>query len=192
MIQTLEARWFRPGVLPASVRAWFDALAADGRGQMSPPEHRADWYLVPAESDGLGLKHRGGRLEVKQRVGGAEHSRWGGAAEGLVEAWRKWSYRLAEDAPGEAGWVEVVKARRLLHVPAASDGGCCTLELGTVAVDGRPWWTVCLEAEGPSVPARREALRAAAARWITPGLPVHLGVADAGGYPAWLRRAARG
>lgn len=189
MVSTLEVRWFRPGALPLYVRAWFDGL-----GEAQALEQRTDTYLVPSESDAVGVKRRQGRLEIKQRTDAPLATRWTDGVEGYVEAWRKWGFQLPNGAEPETGWVVVHKARQILRTPSpgSEDGSCCTLELGTVTLSGRTWWTLCLEAEGMSVPARREALRAAGTRWLAGGLPFPLTMADSAGYPGWLRRAARG
>ena len=179
-LRTVEARWFRLGALPAEAAVWFEALGP-------PPEARArtDLYLAPS-SEALGLKLREGRVEAKRRDAVLGPLR-AGRAEATTEAWTKWSFALAPSEPVHLGdaWVEVGKVRRQRR--AEVGGGACSLELSEVTVGGDAWWSVCLEAEGPTADARRTALAVAASRWLArPDAPV-LPAADARGYPAWLR-----
>ncbi|WP_412061721.1 hypothetical protein [Rubrivirga sp. IMCC45206] len=180
---TLEVRWFRPGPIPGAVTAWFASL-----GDPPDEEARTDRYLAPS-SDALGVKLREGRLEMKRRAGAAGPVA-AGAARATAEAWTKWSFALAESVgPLDGPWLAVAKRRRQYVLELA--GGSCALELSTVTVAGAAWWSVCLEAEGTSPHARRAALAAGAARWLAvPDAPA-LAAADAQGYPAWLREAAR-
>ena len=172
--QTAEARWFGRGPVPDAVRAWFDAL-----GDPPEPESRTDRYLAPS-SDGLGVKVREGRVEAKRHDGAA--GRLGvGRAAAEIGAWSKWSFALAEPAEPAGPWVEVAKVRR------QREAGGCALELAEVVVRGERWWSVCLEATGPTEAARRAALVEAAGRWLgrddAPALPTSM----SRGYPAWLR-----
>lgn len=175
--RTAEARWFFRGAVPAPVRAWFDAL-----GEPVETEARTDHYLAPS-GDGLGVKVREGRLEAKRRDGAGGRLRVGRAASD-VASWSKWSFALAEGAEPVGPWVEVAKRRRQRERAAA--GGACALELAEVAVGGEAWWSVCLEATGPTEGARRAALVEAAGRWLgrddAPALPAEAAL----GYPAWL------
>ena len=175
--RTAEARWFGRGPVPDAVRAWFDAL-----GDPPEPESRTDRYLAPS-SDGLGVKVREGRIEAKRRDGGAGRLRVGRAAA-EIGAWSKWSFGLAEAAEPVGPWVAVAKVRRQREREAA--GGACALELAHVTVEGEAWWSVCLEATGPTEPVRRTALVEAAGHWLgrddAPALPASLAL----GYPAWL------
>ena len=177
-LRTTEARWFVRGAPPTDVAAWFDAL-----GPAVEAESRTDRYLAPA-SDALGVKLREGRIEAK-RLDGPAGPLDAGRAGAPLETWTKWSFVLDADAAPGAGWVAVEKTRRQREHEAGE--GTCRLELSEVTVDGDAWWSVCLEAEGPSAETRRRALESAAARWLgrpdAPALP-----ADAAmGYPAWLR-----
>ena len=177
-LRTTEARWFVRGATPADVAAWFDAL-----GPPVEAQSRTDLYLAPT-SDALGLKLREGRVEAKRLDGPAGPLNAGRAAAPL-ETWTKWSFALEEDVAPSGGWVAIEKTRRQREHEAGD--GTCRLELSEVTVGDDVWWSVCLEAEGPSAEARRRALATAAARWLgrpdAPALP-----ADAAmGYPAWLR-----
>ncbi|PAP75644.1 hypothetical protein [Rubrivirga marina] len=177
-LRTTEARWFLRGETPAEVAAWFDALGPPVEGSS-----RTDRYLAPT-SDALGVKLREGQIEAK-RLDGPAGTLDAGRASAPLETWTKWSFALAEDSVPEDGWVEVRKTRRQREHEAG--GGTCRLELSEVTVDGDVWWSVCLEAEGPSAGARQRALATAAARWLgrpdAPALPAEAAM----GYPAWLR-----
>ena len=187
-VQTLEARWFVRGPLPPSVAAWFGG---------PPAEARTDRYL-PAPTDDLGVKARADRLETKARlsVEGPFHV---GRASGRIEAWRKWGFVLAGGpaaASKTAGWRDVAKRRRQQRCgpdgarrpEGAPAGTTCALELTEIDVDGAPWWSVCLEATGPTAADRRAVLAATAAAWLTrPDAPV-LPAGASMGYPEWLRR----
>ncbi len=180
--RTAEARWFFRGPAPDAARAWFDAL-----GDPVEPESRTDRYLAPTD-DGLGVKLREGRAEAKRREGAAGRLAVG-RAEAAIEAWAKWSFPLAGGVamPGE-GWVEVVKTRRQRGF--AGGGGACRLELSEVAVGAATWWSVCLEADGPTAQVRRSALLVGARRWLGGEAAPALPTSEARGYPAWLREIA--
>ena len=182
MVPSLEVRWFLPGPVPPAARAWFEGL-----GDHVEPESRTDRYLVPTESEDLGLKVREGRVEAKQRTGRLEASTWG-RATARPEAWRKWTLGLATEEWLAEGWCDVAKTRVQRWV---RDGeAACALELADVEVGGEAWWSVCLEASGGDATSHARVLDAAARRWLgRPDAPA-LGADAALGYPAWLRRGA--
>ena len=194
--ETAEVRWFAPGPIPDAVAAWFDAL-----GPAAAPASRTDRYLVPVSADEPGVKLREGRLEVKQRVRslGPEVL---GAAEGVVETWRKWGLALAPHAaaPSAAsGWVDVEKTRRLRGFALDAGGalapvppedqyadGAVALELSTLVVEGAAFWSVCLEANGADEAARLGTLRRVGRRVLAAAPEGALPRARSVGYPAWL------
>ena len=176
-LRTAEIRWFHVGRAPAAVAAWFDAL-----GPPVEPASRTDRYLRPTDA-ALGVKLREGRVEAKRRDGTA-----GPLAAATIETWTKWSFALSEAPEVGEMWVEVAKVRRQRE-HAVGDASC-RLELSEVGVGGEVWWSVCLEADGPSVEARRHALASAAARWLGRADAPALAAADARGYPAWLMEVA--
>ena len=170
--RTAEVRWFVRGPVPPQVRAWFDAL-----GPGVEAESRTDRYLAPT-GDALGVKLREGRVEAKRRAGTLGPL---ADAQGEAESWAKWSFETPDATDGDE-WVAVAKTRRQRH----ADG--CALELAEVVVEGAAWWSVCLEATGPTDDARLSALRDGARRWLArPDAPA-LTASAARGYPAWLRR----
>lgn len=182
VIDSLEARWFVPGPLAPEASDWFERL-----GSEIAPEARTDRYLIPTESDDLGLKVREGTVQAKQRIGAIGVRPLAPEATGRIEAWRKWTLGRAEHSP-EAGWADVAKVRRQRALVLLARGARCALELSEVYVGDSRWWSVCLEASGESPHARWMALRAASRRWLpsAPPLPAEASM----GYPAWLRRVA--
>ena len=180
--RTAEVRWFMRGEVPEAAAAWFDAL-----GEPVGEDARTDRYLVAG--DGLGLKVREGRVEAKRlenrQVGEASGA---GKVRGVpAETWAKWLFPIEGD-PAPPGWVEVRKRRRQRRVEAA--GGTCAVELARVEAGGAVWWSVCLEASGPTAEARRAALSRAAERWLARDDAPALDPGDAMSYPAWLGRVA--
>src|SRR5262245_9360882 len=92
MQPTVEVRWFGRAAVPADVERWFlDAELPPAR-----EARRVDRYLVALPGDALGVKVRQGSLEHKVRAAEAGLARWHDRLAGRVEAWRKWSFRLAE------------------------------------------------------------------------------------------------
>ena len=183
MIESLEVRWFQRGPAPNPVQAWFEALGPPGA-----PESRTDRYLIPTESDDLGLKVREGRVEAKQRTKRGKRGQWG-SAEASPALWRKWSLGLATGTPLAPGWVDVVKTRRQRWVQR--EGAACALELAEVVLDGALWWSVCLEASGGDDMGRQRVFQEAAGRWLGRSDAPLLSHDAACGYPTWLRREAR-
>lgn len=175
MTETAEIRWFAPGPVPDAVGAWFDTLAPSAE---IVSEARTDRYLVPATA-AVGEKWREGSAERKTRT--AVGAPLGLArADGAVEHWRKAQVDDLPDAPA----VDVSKRRRTVRTEVP--GGVCTLEVGTTQIAGATWWTVCLEANGPTADGRQAALRETARRWLgRPDAPT-LPIAAARGYPAWI------
>ena len=181
--RTAEVRWFAEGAVPAAVAAWFDAL-----GDPVGEDVRTDRYLG-GTGDGLGLKVREGRVEAKRFEGAGGAGRVRGVE---AETWAKWLLPTAGD-PAPPGWVAVRKRRRQRRAEAA--GGSCAVEVSEVEAGGPQtggavWWSVCLEASGPTAEARRAALAHGAALWLgrddAPALPPGAAM----GYPAWLARVA--
>ena len=177
---SLEVRWFVRGPLAPEAEAWFASLGPD-----VADETRTDRYLVPTESDDLGLKIREGTVQAKQRVGAFGMRPLAPGACGGVEAWRKWTLGSAGTVPGE-GWIDVVKSRRQRPVVLLGRHARCALELSELDARGEAWWSVCLEASGASPRARWMALRESARLWLRAA--PSLNEEHAMGYPAWLRR----
>lgn len=198
MYPTAEVRWFIRGTIPPDVDAWFRR----GPGKVHEEPVRTDRYLQLPGSEGLNVKMREGLIEIKQRVGPVDVVRFHDRVSGLVEQWRKWRFQLAApdaarsetDAPS---WIAVRKARRLRtyrvtgekEVVVLSDTETpvsgCELELTTVRVAGRAWWTVALEAFGDRFALRDNLLFTAEHVFRGDDVPT-LKATDSRGYAAWL------
>ena len=200
MFPTAEVRWFCEGPAPEEARAWFRAVAG------APPlETRTDHYVRPAAPDGLGVKWREGKLEMKRLAEAVGEERFHVVVAGRVERWRKWSFPLAPGASLDrpAGdWVEVEKRRRVRYFAAEPAGvrplalgersaEACGLELGEVRVGGRVWWSVCFEAFGSDEDALADRLRRVASHAVAAAEPPVLESARALSYPAWLWQVER-
>ena len=198
MFPTAEVRWFIEGPVPPEAKRWFEAVAGTPR-----LEERTDRYVCPASPDGLGVKWREGKLEVKRLREIVGPARFHPRVAGRVEAWRKWSFPLtdaAELAEPAGDWIEVEKRRRVRYFSAApgeeirplEDGErtahACGLELGEVQVGEAVWWSVCLEAFGDDEAALPERLRRVAEHVTSEADPPDLPPGAALSYPAWLLR----
>lgn len=195
MFPTAEVRWFLEGPVPGDARAWFRAVA--GAPEV---EARTDRYVRPTSPDGLGVKWREGKLEIKRRAEVVGEERFHVVVAGRVERWRKWSFPLAppaELAQPAGDWIAVAKRRQVRYFAAEPDGvrwlalgeqsaQACGLELGEVRVGDVVWWSVCLEAFGPDEAALVERLRRVAAHVVAVAEPPALGAEHARSYPAWL------
>ena len=195
MYATVEARWFLAGPIPEAVSAWFRALP----GQSEPEPTRVDHYLS-GSGDGVGIKLRHGRLEIKQRYRQRGIVHFHDRAGASVSHWRKWSFPLApravDVAPGSY-WIAVEKTRRIHRygvveegriIPAAErDWGWCEVELSTVRVAGRVWWSLCFETA--QADAALESILQPVARYVfAEGIPCDLLPADSSAYPRWLEK----
>lgn len=173
-LATVEARWFAAGPVPATVAAWFEAA-----GEVHREPTRTDRYVRLPGVDGVGVKQREGRFEIKARRAGAFGVIvWAGHPTPL-EAWLKWSAPLDALADDPLPPVDVAKSRRL----ATRHG--VQVELAELAVGERRFWTFGLEGE------RAGDLEAVLASPWAAAAP-KAAVACAGGYPAWLDRLAVG
>jgi hypothetical protein len=198
MYTTAEVRWFHRGRAPAHVEAWFRG----GGREPTVQSVRVDRYLRLVDGEHLGIKLREGRLEVKQRERSLSVTRFDARAAGVMELWRKWSVPLAvgpHQVSGDPGtsWIEVEKERALCRYGlledrriVATSTDCypdhgCDLELTAVQVRGREWWTLALEAFGPSGSVCENLLSVAEVVFGAGELPT-LDAADSYGYPRWL------
>jgi hypothetical protein len=165
---------------------------------------RADHYMRLPDSEGLNVKMRGGRIEIKQRVGPVDRVCFHERVTGFVEEWHKWSFQLA--APGRArlrtasrasSWIAVWKNRQL-RTYRVQDGGYvvarptpdsptqgCELELTEVQAAGQVWWTLALEAFGDES-RLRDTLSLVAKQIFSADEPPSLEAANSHGYAAWL------
>jgi hypothetical protein len=197
---TVEVRWFYPGVAPERVATWF--TQDDGATEVQPP--RVDRYLRLVGRDGLGIKLREGRIEIKQRHASTSTA-LASEVVGLVERWTKWGYGLAEEADNDrtaeqdAAWVSVEKRRWVRTYRIADDGAIeltsrslttprreCSAELARVEIEGQAWWTLGFEAAGDEA-TLRTTLETVARHVLADMAPPALDLAHSYGYPRWLR-----
>ncbi|MBN1246205.1 MAG: hypothetical protein JXC32_01040, partial [Anaerolineae bacterium] len=203
MWPTAEVRWFSEGAIPEDVQAWF---AADfPLLEVQPP--RVDIYFPLVTDDGLGIKLREGRIEIKQRYGSLGAIAFCAGVIGVPELWRKWAFGLVAsggngEGPGDPdGWIAVQKARRVRNYALESDADSaravpkalssmrgCSMELTQVVADGQEWWTVGFEASG----AESELgfiLETVARQALGECSLLRLGLERSYGYPRWLKHA---
>ena len=200
MYPTVEVRWFYEGMVPPAVLQWFQQ--ADQELVQQPP--RMDYYLRITDREGLGIKLREGRIEIKQRHQQLGIVRFHERVAGAIEYWRKWSFELGEMHGGlavraavDSSWIGVSKARGLrryrltgerkvvaMSTEAYADRGC-DLELTNVRVGEKAWWSLSFEAFG-SEPTLRENLLLVAKQVFAIGEPPALDARDSCGYPKWL------
>jgi hypothetical protein len=201
MFPSMEVRWFYQGTVPVEVAEWFHSDTNQAEEQPS----RVDYYLYLQEIDGLGIKLREGRMEVKRRQ--CQHGilRFHERAAGLVEHWRKWSFELSM-SEGElphslvpiSSWLGVQKERqlrkfrvtgddRLVPVPAGEypERGC-SVELSSLRVEGQDWWSLCFEAFGDESSLRQTLLLVMEHVLAHEQVPFPLDAKASYGYPRWL------
>jgi hypothetical protein len=204
-LRTLEVRWILPGPLAGAVTGWFGRFPAEMVA-------REDAYLLEPHLYGLSAKIRAGRaLEVKLYHGGAGLLELPGRARGRLQSWQKWSFPVGpvslvslvshvspEGIP--AGWTVVRKNRRISRFRLAggqvvvggsglADEPGCMAELTEVHAGGGTWWSLGLEATGPTA-LLRSALEGTAALMFDRALPggTELGLSSCRSYPEWLSR----
>lgn len=185
-----EIRWFLKGALPDGVSAWFEA-----GGPLRRPEERVDRYLrFPGTAD-VGVKLRGGLLEIKARTGAPRPLVVAPSVAGHADSWVKRSLDVAfrDDGDGPEDWISVRKRRRArvfglrpagLGVGLEAEAGV-SVELAELVVAKDAWWSVALETFGTSGPDF-ELLAAAARSAFAPPPPEPLPQSRSQSFPAWL------
>jgi hypothetical protein len=121
MYKTREIRWFFKENNVA-IEKWF---AAHGK-EFSTSQHRTDFYLPIAKED-IGIKLRGGNIEIKQRHAQHVLHHLAKNATGYLEDWVKWGFGLnKKDAlansiikEGKYDWIAAHKQR--IGVKALAD-----------------------------------------------------------------------
>ncbi len=194
MIHTAEMRWFYKGELLPVVQTWFETLNA--MHDVQPP--RTDYYVYSSD-EGLNVKLREGRAEIKRRVAPGEIVSLPNGSTGCCEHWYKWSLPLDESALLEEHplWTSVRKKRTMLRYhlgehdtvlpmfPGVETNKICTVELSQVEKQGAWWWSVCFEASGYGNRLNTAVMKVAEYVLQQPGAP-DLDREHAMGYPAWL------
>lgn len=162
-MKTQEIRWFF-GQAQAPLESLFQALPGD----VVTREERTDHYLAPLLSDGLGIKVREGRLEIKSRTARPHPGQIAPGLEGCFETWVKYGFELRGSGLDPVGgrpapeWLRVHKKRwgTLLeplpgevrfHPLGTDPGGWVQLEYTHFSLNGQMWYTFGLEwlAEAP-------------------------------------------
>ncbi len=206
MFPSMEVRWFYQGTVPAEVAQWFHS----GTSQVEEQPPRVDYYLCLQEMDGLGIKLREGRLEVKRRQRQHGILRFCAQAAGLMEHWRKWGFELPK-AAGKLSdslrlssfWLSVRKERQLRKYRVAEDDRLapvpaeeypergCSVELSILRVKEQDWWSLCFEAFGDESSLRETLLLVVEQVLACERVPFPLDARASYGYPRWLASLSR-
>jgi hypothetical protein len=195
--QTIEVRWFYPGVLPDEIRQWFNTLGEP----LEKIDTRSDVYLQ-SQSPDVGVKLRQGNLEVKYRqqdlgtiaIDGLEHSQ--------VEQWSKWicidesSGLTPANIAGKPGWLQVdkIRDRRLYRVDfaetitlkqiATPTADIAAIELTQLQLHQQIWWTIACEYFGNNISIDRFS---ALVTSLCAEFPTSISTIPIScGYPQWL------
>jgi len=208
LFSTIEVRWFGEGSISRTVRTWFEQCL----GEISGHQVRVDTYLGNPGSDGLGVKIREGRLEIKYRTHHYGPVQLHRQVIGLVEQWQKLGLMLGPNQidsnvtnPSEPNWIRVQKERQLrcyqlvpndLLSLEAGDTGAeedvttnkvrrCDVELTSIQVENRRWWSLALEASGQTA-GTYEDLISVFSRLSESNEPPPLSAGNSFSYPSWL------
>jgi hypothetical protein len=193
--QSIELRWFYRGDLPEEIANWFNTLGAND----TDADVRTDVYLESGSPE-VGIKIRQGNLEVKHLQQQFDKIDIDGFNESNVEQWSKWiCHDRAAHAPatGKQGWIQVDKVRQqrfyrvefgdpLKLVPISTPRKNATaIELTTLQLHGRAWWTLACEYLGNNISIDRQFLPIVQALLVSyPGTIATPSIS--GGYPQWL------
>ncbi len=202
---SLEARWFGSGAPSAELETWFAQRASSFGIEATRSQARTDRYLVLRGCPQVGLKLRGGKLEVKAQRGPGISVELHAGLHARLEAWTKWSAAGSAVSPlvsalgaGSPSWISCAKSRALFACEVAGgslipnpeqrhvrSGGAA--ELTTLEVAGATHWTFAIELFG----AVAEQLDAEAAlpplrSLLGASTPPDLAQARCASYPAWL------
>ena len=200
----LEIRWFFKFKILNSVRNWFEDQLF---GPHLTVEKRTDVYLVLPGSEGLGIKVREGKLEIKSRKKASPFVDSTGKIEGMLEAWDKQAWEMSDAmqdiTPGlEIGdqrtliGVEKERRQRWYKVPAKGNlkplpksrhrKADCAVELTRLRIfDDEHWWTIALDVFGKAgyVMEKLElAVQWLFQNYVGPKLEINKSY----GYPQWL------
>jgi hypothetical protein len=196
--QTIEVRWFYPGVLPDRIFKWFNKKGEP----IDKIDTRADFYLQ-SQSPDLGVKLRQGNLEVKYRqqdLGKIAIDRFTLAQ---VEQWSKWicindtSALHPTTIASKPGWIKVDKIRyqRLYQVeftdtlqlmPISSpQADAAAIEITQLQVQGQTWWTLACEYLGHNIQVEQQFLPLVRSLLSDCLFPTSTSPISCG-YPQWL------
>jgi hypothetical protein len=189
---SLELRWFMPGVLPDRMYDWFQS----GPREKSV-EHRTDTYWLVPRTD-VGVKRRnGGPVEMKVRRSARP---WLTPSGDVVctEQWSKWRPHRLDPGDTTGAWVAIDKrlwTRTFTlsgeEVHDAVDGRRprCEVELGALTSETGTCWTFAFEVTGPAR-LQPPVLGRTVERFWSGDLEGALGGATNAGYPEWLASPA--
>lgn len=198
-IITAEIRWFIKGKIPSNIFDWFIAL---NNNYVNQPK-RTDYYLQLNSSDSLGIKHREGRIEIKQRINQIGNISPGISISGIAEKWQKWSYELKEannnipDTVLQNNWLPVSKTRILINYGITEDNiiaqkgevtyknGCLT-EITSVKIKNQDWWTMGIEAYGEEK-RLKDNLVLISHLILNDKSDIQFSLKDSLSYPGWLK-----
>ncbi len=201
-----ELRWFYPGSPPEAIADWFEGNSPIP-GPISP-ETREDLYLFTPGCDYLNIKWRQDRLEIKWRQAEWGEVQFGGCLSGNLETWKKCACEgLSPGMPGDAEasetWVRVRKTRSQRFYqyhhsriePITGDRQVsqgCSLELTHLAIADQPWWSLALEAFGPTDTLIDTLKATLTLISITYPAEYPLSGSASYAYPHWLQRVFQG
>jgi hypothetical protein len=204
IVRSAEVRWFFRQTVPAEAVSWFRSSPC-----CSEAEDREDQYLRLDDCSTVGIKIRSNAssdpeaFEVKALCALPRPVAIGARVTGLMEGWIKWSV----DDPAVAGFVDFVRvsssiitvAKRRWLRKISFEGGVptevpcdqhpergCNAELTTIEACATRWWTIGLEAFGPTEGLERAVL-ISAAQLFGNSPPIRgLVLETSKSYPAWL------
>jgi hypothetical protein len=202
LLQTVEARWFFPGEIPPAVSTWFMSAAPSS---VSEPV-RTDYYLNLVDQDALGIKVRGGWLEIKQRQSSIGRFQFQEKVIGQLESWRKWGINIGSLSGKPAKeiqkmWIPIVKERQMYcYILSGGNwqahGGKlgledhgCEIELSKIIAFNRRWWSFAFEASGRSKQYKRLLIETSK-RFLDLGDPPSLPLSNSYSYPTWIELTA--
>jgi len=200
MLSTLEIRWFNEGKIPDDMQGWFSCL----EGSLSEQPARTDFYLQMNDNDGLGIKLREGRVEIKKRNHQFGLFKFNSGLEGIIENWEKWGFGMNEDSMNYENisdpkyWIAVRKQRLLRkyelaghHIrpmpPESIINEAFNLELSSVVLFDRTFWSLNLEAYGGNN-LNPEVFKRIGNFLFQDAPVVHVNTAISCGFPKWINK----
>jgi hypothetical protein len=198
-VVTNEVRWFYAGLAPGMIIDWHHNLG----GLFREHETRTDHYLILPGNDGLGIKWREGRIELKKKIADLGmvkiHS-----GIGMAEQWKKWSFEIEQGdqtfsilTSEPENWVAVTKKRCLQlftfnqddelipHSGTFGEDETVRVELSEVKLNEKHWWTLGVEFTVQKNEAKSDST--VLMRRLLADFPdLKLDASASFGYPKWL------
>lgn len=194
MQNSIETRWFIPGIVPSEVVQWFH------HKMVSTQPSRVDTYLHTPHTPNLGIKLREGRIEIKQRTFDRGLYRFHPDASGSVEGWSKWTFLINTesdlDIQGKT-WVPVRKERMIRRYQVLPDGGIravpgwllplqrSSVEITNITLHDVSWWSLGFEVVGTDIDRFAALLSTTELAFRSSGFPP-LSAEHSYSYPHWL------